>query len=219
LFFRRYILATLIWLIYKTLYFTWRVRRHEPDVLKKSLKEKTEPIVFAHYHGDEIAMLQLIGPYRIATMSSKSKDGEIMNGLIRLMGGTTSRGSSSRGAVEALKGLVKIIRNDGYNACLAVDGPRGPIYKVKPGIFEISRLTKAPIYFGGVFCDRAWHFPKAWNKTFLPKPFATVDIIWVGPFGPYGKDDDPRDPKLLEQAELQLQLARSKAKELFDQAT
>jgi lysophospholipid acyltransferase (LPLAT)-like uncharacterized protein len=100
-----------------------------------------------------------------------------------------------------------------------VDGPRGPIYKVKPGIFEISRLTKAPIYFGGVFCDRAWHFPKAWNKTFLPKPFATVDIIWVGPFGPYGKDDDPRDPKLLEQAELQLQLARSKAKELFDQAT
>lgn len=220
MFFRRYVLSSFVWLIYNSLYFTWRVRIHEPEVLKKNLKERknSKPVIFAHYHGDEIAMLLLIGRYKIATMSSKSKDGELMNGLIRMQGGTTSRGSSSRGAVEALKGLVKILRKGDYNACLAVDGPRGPIYKVKPGIFEISRLTDGAIYYGGVCCDRAWHFPKAWNKTFLPKPFAKVDIVWIGPFGPYGKNDDPRDPNLLAAAEAQLVSARSKAKELFDQA-
>lgn len=216
MFLRKYVYPFIIWAIYKSLYFTWRVRRHEPAELKKNLADKNQPILFAFYHGDEIAMLQLIGPYHTATMSSKSRDGEVMNRLIRLMGGTTSRGSSSRGAVEALKGLIKIIRKDGYNACLAVDGPRGPIYKVKPGIFEISRLAHASIYYGGVHCDKAWHFPKSWNKTFLPKPFATIDIVWLGPFGPYGKEDDPRDPKLLASAEEQLVLARSKAKELFD---
>lgn len=216
--FRKYVLSFIVWVIYKSLYFTWRVRFHEPEELKTTLKEKKIPLIFAHYHGDEIALLQLIPIYRIATMSSKSKDGELMSGLISLMGGRSSRGSSSRGAVEALKGLVKIMRNEKFNACLAVDGPKGPIYKVKPGVFEISRLVGAQMYFGGVHCDRAFHFPKAWNKTFLPKPFAVVDIVWLGPFGPYGKDVDPRDPKLLGQAEDLLVSARSKAKELFDQS-
>ena len=216
MFFRKYFLPLIVWLIYKSLYFTWRIRFHEPAELIKALKEKNIPVIFAHYHGDEIALLQLIGPYRIATMSSKSKDGELMNGLIHLMGGKTSRGSSSRGAAEALRGLVKIMRKEKYNACLAVDGPRGPIYKVKPGIFEISRLVGGQLYFGGVHCDRAIHFPKAWNKTFLPKPFARIDIVWIGPFGPYDKSTDPRDTHLLASAEAHLIEARSKAKELFD---
>ncbi len=215
---RKYFLAFLVWFIYKLLYFTWRVRFHEPDGLRKTINDKKVPLIFAHYHGDEIALLQLIPVYRIATMSSKSKDGELMSGLISLMGGKSSRGSSSRGAVEALKGLVKIMKNEKYNACLAVDGPKGPIYKVKPGVFEISRLVHAQMYFGGVHCDRAWHFPKAWNKTFLPKPFAIIDIVWIGPFGPYGKEVDPRDPKLLAEGEEHLVSARSKAKELFDQS-
>lgn len=214
--FRKYFLSTLIWLIYKSLYFTWRVRIHEPADLKKTLKDKSKPIIFAHFHGDEISLLQLIGHYRIATMSSKSKDGEMMATLIHLMGGASSRGSSSRGAVEALKGLVKLMKKEGYNASMAVDGPRGPVYKVKPGVFEVSRLVGGHIYYAGVHCDRAIHFPKSWNKTYLPKPFAKIDILWVGPFGPYDRDQDPRDPSLLAAAESQLTTARSKAKELFD---
>ncbi len=214
--FRKYFLSTLVWIIYKSLSFTWRLRLHEPPELKKTLVDKSKPIIFAHFHGDEISLLQLVGRYRISTMSSKSKDGEMMSMIIRLLGGATSRGSSSRGAVEALKGLVKLMKKDHYNASMAVDGPRGPIFKVKPGVFEVSRLVDGYIYYGGVHCDRAIHFPKSWNKTFLPKPFAKIDILWLGPFGPYGKDQDPRDPKLLEEAESLLISARSKAKELFD---
>lgn len=218
MFFRKYFLSFVIWIIYKTLYITWRVRVHEPEELKKAVQDKTKPIIFGHFHGDEIVLLQLIGVYRIATMSSKSKDGELMNSLIGLMGGRTSRGSSSRGAVEALRGLVKLLRNDNFNASFAVDGPRGPIYKVKPGIYEISRLVRGHIYYGGVHCDRAFHFPKSWNKTYFPKPFAKIDIVWLGPFGPYDKSIDPRDPSLLNEGEALLMAARSKAKELFDQS-
>lgn len=216
--FRKYFLPALIWFIYKSLSYTWRLRLHEPPELKKTLADRSKPIIFAHFHGDEISLLQLIGRYRIATMSSKSKDGEMMSTIIKLAGGATSRGSSSRGAVEALKGLVKLIKKNGNNASMAVDGPRGPIYKVKPGLFEVSRLVDGYIYYAGVHCNHAFHFPKSWNKTFLPKPFAKIDIIWVGPFGPYGRDLDPRDPALATDAESQLASARSKAKELFDQS-
>jgi len=57
-----------------------------------------------------------------------------------------------------------------------VDGPTGPIYKVKPGVFELSLLTKANIYTAGVCSSNSIHFSKSWNKTYLPKPFAKIIV-------------------------------------------
>jgi len=59
---------------------------------------------------------------------------------------------------------------------MAVDGPRGPIYVVKPGVFSLSFLTQSPIHPVGVAADRFHCFEKSWNKAILPKPFATVSI-------------------------------------------
>lgn len=161
----------------------------------KEALQKREPFVLAHWHGDELVLLQLIGKYRIATIASTSKDGEMMNTLIHLVGGRTSRGSSTRGAVQALKGLLKLVKA-GHNSSFAVDGPKGPIYQVKPGVFELSRLMNAPIYYAGVACDRRWIAEKSWNKAYLPKPFARVVIEWKGPIAPINKDIDPRSESL-----------------------
>ncbi len=60
MFFRKYLLSTLIWIIYKSLYFTWRVRHHEPPELKKTLADKSKPIIFAHFHGDEILSINTL---------------------------------------------------------------------------------------------------------------------------------------------------------------
>lgn len=164
----------------------------EPESLRKLL-ENGDPVIFAHWHGDETVLLSLIGKYRIATITSTSKDGEMMTTVVHLMGGSTTRGSSTRGGVNALKGLIRLVRDKKRNSSFAVDGPKGPIYQVKPGVFEISRLLQAPIFPGGVACDRKWVFEKAWNKTFLPKPFARISIVWREPFQTIRRDQDPRD--------------------------
>ena len=213
---RKYILPPIIWLIYSVFRFSWRVNLHEPESLKESLKNNS-PLIFAHFHGDEIVLLSLVKKYRIATISSQSKDGEIMNSFIHLLGGKTSRGSSTRGAVQALKGLIRLIKDEKRNCSFAVDGPKGPIYKVKPGVFETSRLVHAPIYLAGVYCDRAFHFPKSWNKTYFPKLFAKIDIVWTGPLGPITKDIDPRNPDLAKDVEDQLFTNKKRAQELFAQ--
>lgn len=212
--FRRYILPTIVYLVYRVLLFTWRVRLIEPLEMVDRLKNR-EPFVLAHWHGDELVLLHLIGKYRIATIASTSKDGESMNTLIRFVGGVTSRGSSTRGAVQALKGLVRLVQ-EGHNTSFAVDGPKGPIYKVKPGVFEVSRICKAPIFWSGVYADRAWRFEKSWNKTYLPKPFARVYIEWHGPRPPIEKDQDPRDPLLAESLESVLHAAKHQAAKKFD---
>ncbi len=163
--------------------------------MKKSLSSR-EPLIFAHWHGDEVALIYMVGRYRIATITSTSKDGEMMNTVIRLLGGVTTRGSSTRGAINALKGLIRLVRDQKRNSSFAVDGPKGPIHEVKPGVFELSRLMNSPIYSVGVSCDRAWVFHKAWNKAYLPKPFARIHMEWIGPLGPVTKDMDPRSEQL-----------------------
>lgn len=206
-------LGFLVWIIYRALRMTWRVSVFEPEELKDNLKSKKSTI-FSHFHGDELVLISLVNSYRIATMASTSADGEIMNTVLRLLGGKTSRGSSTRGGVGALKGLIQLCKS-GYNSSVAVDGPKGPIYEIKPGVFELSRLTQSEIFAGGVFCENAWRFPRAWNKTFLPKPFSKVFIVWLGPIGPVTKQVDPRSVDLAKALQNQLFAAKSRAANLF----
>lgn len=130
--------------------------------------------------------------------------------VLKWLGAKTSRGSSTRGGVQALKGLIRLVK-DGGNVSFAVDGPKGPLHKVKPGVFELSRMIKAPIYAAGVSCDRAIHFPKSWNKTYLPKPFAKILILWTESSPAIHKETDPRNPDLALALEQHLTSAHQEA--------
>lgn len=207
--FRKYILPIIVFVFYRTLSATWRVRLIEPDSLIQSLDNKT-PVVLSHFHGDELALISIVRRYRLATIASQSKDGELMSKVLIWMGAKTTRGSSTRGGVQALKGLLRLVK-DGANCSFAVDGPKGPLHKVKPGVFELSRMVNAPIYAVGVACDRAIHFPRSWNKTFLPKPFAKVVIYWLGPLPAVAREVDPRNPDLALELEALLHRARQEA--------
>ena len=175
------------------------------------LKNK-EPFVIAHWHGDELALIHVVKRYRLSAIASQSSDGQIVHTVLKLLGTKTSRGSSTRGGVGALKGLLALTK-EGYNCSVAIDGPKGPIHKAKPGIFEMSRVLKAPIFYAGVHCDRKLTFEKSWNKAYLPKPFAQITIYWGGPLGPITKEMDPRDPKLAENLEGLMRGAKIKAEE------
>jgi len=203
----RTIVPFLVWVIYRAISLTWSVTVVEPDQLKKFKQDKT-PFILAHWHGDEIVLLSLIGHYRIATISSNSIDGDMMNQLIHLVGGKTSRGSSTRGGVAALKGLIRLVRQ-GHNSSFAVDGPKGPIYSIKPGVFELSRTLSCPIFSAGVSCDHAWHFPRTWNKTYFPKPFARIVVNWEGPIPAVSRDQDPRSLELAKTLKDALHLSKA----------
>lgn len=211
--FRKYILSFIVYVFYRTLSLTWRVRIIEPESLQIARKEK-RAVVLAHWHGDELALISLARHYRLATITSTSKDGELMNSVLRMMGVKTSRGSSTRGAIQALKGLLRLAKA-GRNCSFAVDGPKGPLHKVKPGVFELSRMIHGPIFSVGVSCDRAIHFPRSWNKTYLPKPFAKICFYWLEASAPVSKEQDPRNPDLALELEQSLREARLKAVKLF----
>ncbi len=201
--FREKILPYIILGFYRLVFSTWRVQLIEaPGVIKA--REQKIPITFAHWHGDELAMIWLLNYFNCCVMTSTSKDGQLMDSVLRLMGIETSRGSSTRGGVSALKGILRIHKR-GHNVSIAVDGPKGPYHKPKPGIFEVSKLTKTQIVPAAAACSHAFVFKRSWNKAYLPLPFTRIVLIFAEPLPAVTQDQDVRSPDLalsLEQAIL-----------------
>jgi len=174
-FFLGYIVPLLIAPIYWLYSRSWRIHEHGPiDVLEKFVWGGA-PCVFAHWHGDELVLVGCYVFHRLVVLSSLSKDGTIMANTLRLLGYRVFRGSSTRGGARGLIGLIRAGKG-GAQSALAVDGPNGPIYEVKPGIVLLARKTGNPIIPIHTFSDRSWYISRAWNKSYIPKPFALVDI-------------------------------------------
>lgn len=202
--FRNLILPWLVYYLYKLWVFTWRIQLDRSDKFNKILAND-QRVIFAHWHRDELALVHFVPVFRIATMTSTSKDGQLIDFVIRRLGGATSKGSSTRGGATALKGLTRLLKQ-GFNASMAVDGPRGPIFQVKPGIFELSQLSGAWIVPTGVAVSSEFVFQKSWNKARLPKPFARV-IVSFGKITRVEEGDVARDPKLAAHLAQQIEAA------------
>jgi hypothetical protein len=200
--FRRFVLPWILLIVYRLWTWSWRLEWIESPGLKRALKNG-DPLIFAHWHGDELCIVPLVVPFKIATMTSTSKDGQLIDFVIRKFGGATSKGSSTRGGIGALKGLIRLMKA-GRNASMAVDGPKGPIYKAKPGVFELSRLAQAQIVPMGAAASNAIVFTKSWNKAKLPKPFSLVKVWFGEPFPVLSRDVSAKDDQLALRLEAEI---------------
>jgi lysophospholipid acyltransferase (LPLAT)-like uncharacterized protein len=181
----------LLFFVYKVIQLTWRIRIDEGDVVGRLVKDK-KSFIIAHWHGDELGILHLLKKYHVACIISTSKDGDLMNRAVQLLGAETVRGSSTRGGTQALKGIIRL-KKKGRRPSVAVDGPKGPIFQVKSGVFQISKLTQLPIAPISFYASSTFVFKKSWNKSQLPLPFAKVTICFGETLNALTKNDDPRD--------------------------
>lgn len=171
-----YIIAPIYWLRAKT----WRIQELGPASVLENFVKNRKPCLYAHWHGDELVLIGYYSYRNLSVLSSLSKDGTIMANTLSLLGYRVFRGSSSRGGARGLIGLIRSVKQ-GSQAALAVDGPKGPIYQVKPGIVELAAKTGMPIVPVRTRAARAWFVPRAWNKSFLPKSFTKVEVEFGEP--------------------------------------
>lgn len=167
----RIVLAFLAAAFVRLLRLTWRLELvgPEPDY-------ESGPIVFCFWHGDQAGLLAHPRPRPVVVMSSLSADGELQTHILSRLGFIVTRGSSSHGGTAGLKTLIREMEN-GADAAFAVDGPRGPFHKAKPGAITAARETGAIIVPIVTHASRAWVFEKAWDRYSLPKPFARVKLV------------------------------------------
>lgn len=189
-------IGRLLWLVYRVYSATFRYRLHaeDPDWLCSALADLDDPapkpgenFIYAFWHQDELALLPYFRNRDIVAMVSDSRDGTIMATALECFGYLTTRGSSTRGGVKGFIASIRLIRK-GYKFTMAVDGPRGPIYRTKEGIIRLSQKSGRPIFPFRAWPERFHLFRKAWNQAKLPLPFSRIHIL-VGRPAMYSREE------------------------------
>ncbi len=140
-----------------------------------------QPYLFAFWHGKQflpVLKLNRIHFTEGAVLVSPSKDGDILSTWLNKMGYETIRGSSRRDNVSALTAMIRRIKK-GQSLGFGIDGPLGPIYKVKPGMTHMAQKLNIGIVPIGSCFSRCFTFEKAWDRFELPKPFSTA-VLYLG---------------------------------------
>lgn len=160
--------------VFALLYLTYRFHYISQDAEDSARKIHPKgQVALAIWHRNAIACLLTYAKKRLAILVSLSFDGEVIAYVAKFFGVHSARGSSSRGGMEAFKQLM-ILHKEGFDLGITVDGPRGPIYKVKPGIIAAASRTGMPILPFTSVAKREWVLSRSWDKFRVPKPFAKI---------------------------------------------
>lgn len=138
-----------------------------------------EPVLMAFWHGRSIMLPFVYRGRGACIMNSTHRDGEIVTRVLERFGISSTRGSSTRGAVPGLLGLLRAFRS-GKDLALIPDGPKGPAGTAKGGAAELAVATGAPLFAMAVSCSRGWRLP-TWDRMLIPYPFARMALVVAGP--------------------------------------
>lgn len=186
------LLPALVYRIIRLYSATFRFTVRNEDAWMQHLKEGGVVLLCCLHQQffSAIRYYKTYAKYHPGLMISKSKDGEVIAKVANRTGWITVRGSSSKGGAEALKDMIAHLREHRLAAHI-LDGPRGPIGVVKPGLIRLAQEAKAKIVPFYIQADRAWFF-KSWDRFMLPKPFSRVTLVYddMLTLGEIGNDDD-----------------------------
>jgi hypothetical protein len=167
----------------KTLRFTEEGRGHVA-----AARAAGRPPLFALWHNRLLYLGYRLARERLVIMVSRSRDGDLIARAAHDYGIAAVRGSSTRGGAAAVRALARAMREHGFAGFVTPDGPRGPRYRLQPGVLLVARLAGVSIAPAAIGFSRQWVF-RSWDGFLLPKPFAAARIVYGEPFAPPAEAD------------------------------
>lgn len=175
------LLARAIFLCIRSVDLTLRYRLDAPEQARQRFLDG--PVIFAIWH-NRLALSVMMyrryvqafqPPRRMAAIASASRDGAMLARVIELLGVRPVRGSSSRRGAQALLEMGTLAEQ-GYDLAVTPDGPRGPRYKLQPGVVGLAAATGLPILLAS--CQVVWKKETpTWDRFQIPVPFSPVRVF------------------------------------------
>lgn len=198
------VLAFVIFAAIKVFSATWRVK------LKAEKPDIPGPIIFCLWHNRLALCMQAYEKFGVkywpapglAALISASKDGALLARILSYFGVTAVRGSSSRRGRQALLELTTQLE-EGCNAAITPDGPKGPKYTVQPGVIALAQITGAAILPVSMKIHGKWQ-AKSWDGFQVPWPFARCEIFVNTPVKVPREAEDAERESLRQELEKRL---------------
>lgn len=149
-----------------------------PEV-RRSLETDKQNYTLGFWHGKMLAGWFLGKQKNFLGITSKSKDGDVLAGLLSRWGYTVVRGSSSTGGKEVLEHAVNFLKSGG-SVAVTPDGPKGPAMELKPGIVVASHRAGTPIVVTGIGFSKSFRL-NSWDSFSIPYPYSSVYIKYSEP--------------------------------------
>lgn len=144
-----------------------------------SVRRAGRPVLFAVWHANLMVPLWHRRGEAITLLVSGHRDGQRLAAAAGMWGYDTVFGSSTRGGVRGLRGLIRALRS-GRDGAVTPDGPRGPARVVKDGIVVAARSAQAAVVPIGVHGARVWS-ARSWDRFTVPAIGARVRLVYGEP--------------------------------------
>lgn len=138
----------------------------------QGLLAANRPFILAIWHCNVYLSPILYRGMDVYVLISKSKDGDLIDRVVHAFGNRSIRGSTSRGGPSALKAMIRVARQNSRLA-FTPDGPRGPAFKVQPGIIAAASACGIPILPVHYESTRQ-KIARSWDSHRVPLPFGTI---------------------------------------------
>ncbi len=203
-------------LLLKALHGSLKVRTVGREPLER-LKASGGQYMMAFWHGTLLLMVYAhVGDVRRLTfLVSWHRDGELITRIIKYFGPEPTRGSSTRGGIRALHGLLKRAK-EGYDVAFTPDGPKGPARVAQEGVVQTARLSGLPIVPIGMAARRK-KIMGSWDGFIVPRPFTRVVFAYGEPIAVPRDLDASRVDKVRAEVERALNGAMERAEAALEQ--
>jgi lysophospholipid acyltransferase (LPLAT)-like uncharacterized protein len=169
--------------------------------IREKLRGDNQRFIYAFWHQRQVFFTVSHRGDKMSVLISKSVDGEMISETIRLCCGVTSvRGSTTRGASDAVRGMITALKS-GLDLGITPDGPKGPKEEIKEGVMYLAQKLKIPILPITNAQSNRLILKKTWDQFQIPMPFGRSVVV-------YGKPIlvGPLDDLKVKAAELKLSL-------------
>ncbi len=178
-----------------------------------------KPCIYAMWHANQFLVHGLEDKANTSILVSNSIDGEVVARAVEKWGFKVVRGSSGKkGAVESTMQMLSRLKN-GECVGIMVDGPQGPLHKVKNGAVKLAQMSGAPIV------PAHWYSPQktfinlpSWDKMKTPLGFCNILNLYGKPI--YVKENATNDELIEARENIRTQLLdlEAKAPEIYNEA-
>jgi lysophospholipid acyltransferase (LPLAT)-like uncharacterized protein len=187
------------------------LRYRDAGALDWHVEKNAETRVYCMWHRCLLASAPRFRKMPIAILISASFDGELIARTVARLGYTPVRGSSTRGGASGLLGMQTALERVRF-AAFTADGPRGPVYRAKPGAVKLAQQAGGGVGIYFVLPARAWTL-RSWDGFLIPKPFSPVYIAWEPPVPVPATADDAAIEAARVAVEQALERARATAEQ------
>ena len=157
---------------------TWRFRQLDYEPVG-AFRAQRRAAIYAFWHAQMLPFLALHRNENAAVLVSVHRDGERITHAAARFGFRAIRGSTSRGAAGALRGLVRALQ-DGLEVVVTPDGPRGPAEQFAAGTLIAAQQAGVPVVLMAAAAHRAWRLG-SWDRFMIPKPWTRITVAYSEP--------------------------------------